>query len=92
MPKSILSYADQRFSQGEIYKNNGFSEIYHSKPNYFWFKNNKVLSRYDAQAKNLINILGKDFDISKSEFENLTSAGYFKCEDTGNLVLEKVFI
>jgi very-short-patch-repair endonuclease len=90
-PKSVLTYVDRRFGNGKIYKDNGFIEIGKSKPNYFWFKNGEILKRYDTQAKNLINILCENFDTNKSEFENMTNAGYIKCEDAGNLIFAKIY-
>jgi hypothetical protein len=35
-PKEIISYADRRWSQGDLYSNLGFTEITKNKPNYWY--------------------------------------------------------
>lgn len=38
-PKSIVSYADRRWSQGKLYEALGFKLDHASAPNYWYFKN-----------------------------------------------------
>lgn len=88
-PKSIISYANLRFSNGDIYKKLGFNCVGTSKPNYFYFKNNCLESRNKFQKHKLKNIL-ESFDEQKTEEENMINNGYLKIFDCGNLVFEYV--
>lgn len=42
-PKSLVTYADRRWSQGKLYNTLGFNLLHKSPPNYFYFstKQNK---------------------------------------------------
>lgn len=84
-PKSLLSYADLRYSQGNLYRNLGFAFHHKTKPNYFYFGNNMRVSRYRAQKHRLQELLGLTFDPSLSETENMRIHGYYKVYDAGNL-------
>ena len=83
---SIITYADRRFSQGNMYKKLGFKLERISEPNYWWVKNNEILSRYQTQKYNLKDILTDKFDHAKSENENMIANGYYQIFDCGNLV------
>lgn len=88
-PKSIVSYADRRWSQGNLYSKIGFKLVSASKPNYWYFNSDKVLgSRVKYQKHNLSNIL-KTFDKSKSEWMNMKDNGFDRIFDCGNLVFVK---
>lgn len=95
-PKSIISYANRRFSQGKIYEVLGFKKIGITKPNYFYFKSRnalknmkeaKLYSRIKFQKHKLKNIL-TNFDSKLSESENMFNNGYRRIFDCGNLVYE----
>ncbi len=87
---SVISYANLRFSNGNIYRQLGFSELKISKPNYFYCKNDIVLTRYQCQKHKLQGLKDKglieDFKIELSELENLEMNGYFRLYDCGNIV------
>ena len=83
---TIITYADRRFSQGNMYQKLGFKLIKTSEPNYWWVKNNEILSRYQTQKHNLKDILKDKFDINKTETENMIDNGYFQIFDCGNFV------
>lgn len=83
---SIITYADRRFSQGNMYEKLGFKLERISEPNYWWVKNNEILSRYQTQKHNLKDILKDKFDPTKSEDENMINNGYYQIFDCGNLV------
>ena len=69
-PKSIITYADRRFSQGNMYFKLGFTAINLTEINYWWIKDDLRLSRYQTQKHKLKNIL-KFFDKTMTECENL---------------------
>ncbi len=90
-PSVIISYADLRWSTGNLYKQLGFSLIKTSPPNYWYVHKSSLLnreSRIKYQKHKLSKILDK-FDINKTELENMKDNGYDKLYDCGNLVFEK---
>jgi len=89
-PESIISYANRRWSEGNVYYKLGFEFIENTKPNYFYFKGNdksKLLSRVQFQKHKLKNKLD-NFNSKLTETENMFNNGYRKIYDSGN----KVFI
>jgi hypothetical protein len=92
-PKSLISYADRRWSQGKLYKSLNFKFIKNILPNYWYLKNNntsKLFSRIKYQKHKLKNIL-ENFDESKTEVENMKANGYNRIFDCGNMVFEKIY-
>ena len=90
-PKSLVSYADRRWSQGKVYKKLGFTFNHASTPNYWYLKNNnttKLYSRINFQKHKLKKLL-ENFDENKTEVENMKANGYNRIFDCGNLVYEK---
>lgn len=87
-PKSIISYANRRFSQGNIYNVLGFKYLNDSSPNYWYFKNSgdrHLLSRNQCQKHKLSKILDT-FNPLLSEVDNMKLNGYSRIFDCGNLV------
>ncbi len=90
-PKSIVSYADRRWSVGNLYKKLGFNLENISGPNYWYFGKQRVLlNRLNFQKHKLKSIL-KKFDENLTEQENMYLNGYSKIFDCGNLVFVKNF-
>lgn len=90
-PKEIISYADRRWSNGNLYQRLGFEKLRESPPNYWYLGNESIrLSRLVYQKHNLPKLL-KSFDPSKSEVENMRANGYNRIFDCGNLVYVKEF-
>lgn len=87
--KTLISYADKRFSNGKLYFSLGFTFLRSSEPNYWWTKYQVRLSRYQCQKHKLKSILGDDFDVNESESVNMVRNGYHKIYDCGNLVFAK---
>ena len=84
---SIISYADRRWSQGELYKSLGFTELKSSEPAYFYTKDDIRYSRVMFQKHKLKDVL-EIFDETLSEAENMENNGYCRVYDCGS----KVFI
>ena len=92
-PKSIVSYANRRWSKGNVYEKLGFQFSHDSDPNYFYFKgddNAKLFSRNQFQ-KHLLKDKLKIFDPELTESENMYNNGYRKIYDCGNKVYVKNF-
>ncbi len=84
--QSLVSYADCRYSNGNLYKVNGFELINMAKPNYFYFKNGlKLESRVKYQKHKLSKKL-EIFDPSLTEWDNMQNNGYNRIFDCGNFV------
>ncbi len=89
-PCSIVSYANRRWSQGNLYEKLGFKLDHVSEPNYFYFLTNEniLYSRNKFQKHKLKDVL-KEFNPDKTETENMLLNGYRKIFDCGNLVYVK---
>lgn len=83
---SIVSYADRRYSDGNVYERLGFVKVGVSQPNYWYVRNGEKLSRYQCQKHKLAKLLGDGYDENISEHENMRLNGYDKIYDCGNLV------
>jgi predicted Zn-ribbon and HTH transcriptional regulator len=90
-PKSIITYADARFSNGNFYKTLGFSQLRKSVPNYRYVKGDSLISRYQAQKHLLPKLLGEKFDPNLSEHTNMNNAGWYRLYDCGNYVFYKEY-
>lgn len=86
----IISYANRRFSKGSIYKTLGFKWLRNTKPNYFYFKRDVVLTRNDCQKHKLKDLLGDNFDSNLTEVENMYNNGFDRIFDSGNMVFEYI--
>lgn len=84
---SIISYADKRWSDGNLYRQLGFNELKDSAPAYWYVKNKNRYNRVLFQ-KHKLNCLLERFDENITECENMKLNGYRKIWDCGN----KVFV
>jgi hypothetical protein len=91
-PKSIISYANRRWSDGNMYKKLGFDLNSISLPNYFYFNKSEcnLHSRLKFQKHKLQSLLS-NYDESLSETENMYNNEYRKIYDCGNYVFIKKF-
>lgn len=84
-PVNIMTFADNRFSIGNVYVKNGFTLLKKTDPNYFYIKGDKILSRQKCQKHKLPKLLGESFDQKLSETNNMLLSGYSKVYDAGHL-------
>ena len=84
---SIISYANRRFSNGNLYRKLGFKEKGVTDVNYFYTKGDIVLTRYQCQKHKLKDLL-ENFDPNLSERENMLNNGYHRIYDCGNYIFE----
>lgn len=91
-PKSLITYANRAWSDGNMYLQLGFEFSGISAPNYVYIKGEAVIPRYKAQKHKLKALLGaENYDETKTETENMLSNGYLKFYDCGNLSFSKKF-
>lgn len=86
---SIITYADKRWSDGNLYRQLGFKELKDSEPEYYYTKGNLRFNRMEFQKHKLKNKL-KVFNAELSEKENMITNGYHIIYGCGNKVFEMV--
>jgi hypothetical protein len=86
--EKIVSYANIRISDGGLYHKLGFIEKEKTDPNYFYFKSNRIYTRYQCQKSKLLKLLGDEFNSNLTEKENMNNNDYKIVYDCGNYVFE----
>lgn len=89
-PKSILTFADRRWSDGKLYEKMGFSLIKITPPNYWYTKGYETrMHRYNFTKHKILNLYSGDPALT--EWENMKSLKYDRIWDCGNLKFEMNF-
>ena len=89
-PSKITSYADRRWSKGEVYETLGFKMINMGRPNYWYTKGYKKREyRYNYRKDILVS---KGYDKSKTEMEIMSELGYDVIWDCGSIKYEMEII
>lgn len=84
---SIISYANKRWSNGNLYKKLGFKLLNETKPNYFYFlPNENILYNRISFQKHKLKSKLKIYDENLTETENMYNNNYRKIYDCGNYV------
>ena len=84
-PTSIVSYADRRFSNGNMYSKLKFEFVRDTKPSYFYINGIILENRINYQKHKLNNIL-ENFDPNLTEWENMKKHKRNRIWDCGNKV------
>ncbi len=82
-PSEIISYADKRWSDGDLYKKLGFTFEHDSQPNYWYIVGDKRVHRFNFRKSELNKKL-KHFDPNLTEYQNMLNNGYHRIYDCGN--------
>jgi len=82
---NIVSYANRRWSNGNLYNAIGFDFIGKTSPNYFYTMDNKTLLSRIAFQKHKLKDKLDNFDASLTERQNMLNNGYNVVWDCGNL-------
>lgn len=83
--QEIISYANRRWSRGNVYRVSGFTQESITPPNYWYVKNGtSVLSRYQCQKHKLGQLLKELHRPDMTEMQNMLAAGYRVIFDCGN--------
>ena len=88
-PKSIVSYADRRWSNGNLYEKLGFEKYGESKPNYYYVNGTRRIYRFNLRKSVLVKKYGCPQDMSEHEF--CLSKGWYRIYDCGCLCYRMVF-
>ena len=83
----ILTFADRRYSSGDLYGKLGFNFIWSTLPNYWYFSQKDKIRyhRFKFRKKMLIK---KGYDKNKTEHEIMLERGYLRIYDCGNIKYE----
>jgi hypothetical protein len=86
-PIKIYSYADRRWSRGDMYEKIGFTFIKNTDPNYWYTKTFKTREhRVKYQKHKLVDFLSYDKNLTESEI--MEREKYFKTWDCGSKLYE----
>ena len=82
-PESIISYADRRWSQGNLYEKLGFSLYNKSNPNYYYVIKNKRFYRFNFRKDQLIKKYNCPPNMTEKQF--CFEQGWYRIYDCGCL-------
>lgn len=82
-PKSLISFSDNRWGSGNVYKSIGMELTHSTPPNYWYIVNSKLHYRYKYKKHTLAKQVDI-FDGSKSEYQNMLINGYDRIWDCGS--------
>ena len=80
----IYSYADKRWSVGNLYEVLRFDLVADNPPDYFYVVNGKRKHRWNYR-KDIIKHKLPGYDSTKTEYENMVNHGYWRVWDCGTL-------
>lgn len=82
---TIISYADRRWSNGNVYKNLGFTLLAKTAPSFSFFKGITRFNRQTFQKKKLATLFPAVYNIDKTGDQMLNELNFNKIWDCGNL-------
>lgn len=85
---NIYSYADLRWSDGNLYEKIGFKLKRQTKPEYYYLIDGKLKHRWGYRRSELKRRFPDAFDPDKTEYANMLQLGYDKVWDCGSLLFE----
>lgn len=97
-PKYLFTYSDNNYFTGDIYSRLGFDFVRITKPDYYWFKNDKRISRISCQVRELKkkypDLYDKAIEMKASNKEDfiMTELKACKVYGCGNSVWEKKYL
>lgn len=86
-PKEIISYADRRWSNGNLYEKLGFKCYGETVPNYFYIVNRQRKNRFNYRKNVLVEKYGCPQNMTEREF--CKSKGWHRIYDCGCLCYKK---
>lgn len=85
-PISIISYADRRWSTGQLYKSLGFKKIKNTSPNFWCVKGSIREHRFNYTRKKILSKLNQESNLATDDL--LNDMGIIKIYDSGNIKFE----
>mgnify|MGYP003704034845 CR=1 FL=1 len=90
-PKSLISYSDNRWNTGNLYRRLGMEFSHNTTPNYRYVKSLESYSRIQFQKHLLLDLFPDIYSEDKTEREIMKEAGYHRVYDCGNSVFIKFY-
>lgn len=87
--KEIYSYADKRWSVGNMYHQLGFTLVADNPPDYFYVVNGVRKHRWNYRKDILKNTL-PNYDPTLTEYQNMVNHGFWRVWDCGTLKFSMV--
>lgn len=84
-PKRIISYADRRWSNGELYDKLGFNFVKNTSPGYFYIVGNHRENRFKYRKDVLVK---EGFSKNKTEHEIMLERKIYRIYDCGMILFE----
>ena len=85
-PLKIVSYADKRWSQGNMYEKLGFTLLHDSQPNYYYIIGNKRYNRFAFRKNILVEKYNCPNDVTERDF--CLQQHWYRIYDCGSKVYE----
>lgn len=85
-PRSLISYCDRRWFNGNVYERLGFSFLRESPPSHYYLEKDGSLSNRLKYQKHKLPELLSTFDSSLTAWDNMRLNGYDRIWDCGNFV------
>lgn len=91
-PKSLISYANKRWSNGKLYDRLGFTYLYDTPPSYYYYKLPDIrLYHRTCFQKHKLSYLLTYFNPELTEVQNMLNNGYRQIFDQGQKVYVKTY-
>lgn len=91
-PLGVYSFADLRYSYGDLYHVLGFRIHGELAPDYAWSKGNRMYPKESARHSVAHKLIGQHYNKELTETEYMQAAGYSKIWDCGKLRFVKLYI
>ena len=89
-PNEIKTFADKRWSLGNVYDKLGFQHSHDSSPNYWYFcEDSNLYHRFNFRKSELSKKLER-FNPKLTEWENMVINDWDRIWDCGNIVFYKI--
>lgn len=83
--KTIVTFADRRWSEGEMYLQQGFVVDNYLMPDYKYLHKGELVHKFNFRHKHLPKLLGGQYDPDQSETENTQRCGIPRVWDCGKI-------
>ena len=83
--EEIFSFADKRWSIGNVYETIGFNFVHDSMPSYFYFSNNLIRHHRFNYRKDILIKLSDSFTKEMTEVEMTRELGLERIYDCGTI-------
>jgi len=86
--KKVVSFADKRYSDGNLYIKTGWNHIKDIRPNYFYVVGDDRVRKENFRHARMENLEWFDYDPNLSEYENTINNNIYRIYDCGLMKFE----